>query len=169
MTKRVNSKGLETREDFQQALDDAAAMTVEMRQMEADRDVHIQAVQAEYNDEILDIALKINAKLALAEKYAKAHRNEVLSEKKKSGETPLALFGFRAGNPTLALLNRKWSWEEVVTALQSAGLGRFVVIKRTPDKDAMKAKLSDEELAAVGCRVRQNEAFWMEPKLEKEG
>ncbi|MBN2685085.1 MAG: host-nuclease inhibitor Gam family protein [Pontiellaceae bacterium] len=169
MTKRVKSTGLKTRNEFEAALDDVAAMTVEQRKLEAERDERIQAVQEQFNDDILDIALKVKAKLALAEKYAKAHRNEVLNEKKKSGETPLALFGFRTGNPSLVLLNKKWNWDEVTETLQETGLGKFVVTKRTPDKDAMKAKLSDEELAAVGCRIKQSESFWVEPKLEKEG
>ena len=168
MTKRVKSTGLETLNEFTATLDDVAAMTVERRKLEAERDEKIQAVQESFNDDIQDIALKIKAKLALAEKYAKAHRSDVLSGKKKSGETALALFGFRTSTPSLVLLNRKWSWTEVTATLQESGLGKFIVTKRAPDKDAMKAKLSDEELAAVGCRVSQSESFWMEPKLEKE-
>lgn len=167
MKSRVKSTGFETRGEFDAALDDVAAMLVEQRQLEADRDRRIQAIQEEYNDGILDIALKIKAKLALAEKYAKAHRGELLSGKKKSGETPLALFGFRTSTPSLVLLNRKWSWGQVVETLQLSGLGQFIMTKRSPDKDAMKAKLSDEELAAVGCRISQSESFWVEPKLEE--
>ena len=166
MSKRVKSSGFETRGEFDAALDDVAAMLVEQRQLEAARDERIQAVQEEYNDSILDIALKIKAKLALAEKYAKGRRTEVLDGKKKSGETPLALFGFRTSTPSLVLLNRKWTWDQVVETLQASGLGKFEAVKRAPDKDAMKAKLSDDELAAVGCRIRQSESFWVEPKLE---
>jgi phage host-nuclease inhibitor protein Gam len=166
-TKRVKSAGFETRAEFDQALDDVAAMSVEVRKIEAERDVQLQAIQEAYNDDLMAVKEKIKGLLAQAEKYALSHRNDVLPVGKKSGETSLALFGFRTGLPTLTLLNRKWTWDEVVNALRSAGLERFIVTKSTPDKDAMKAKLNDTELAAVGCRIKQDESFWVEPKLEE--
>ncbi|MDD3276975.1 MAG: host-nuclease inhibitor Gam family protein [Kiritimatiellales bacterium] len=166
-TKRVKSLGFETRSEFDSALDDVAAMSVSLRKMEADRDEELQAVQEAYNDDILDVKEKIKGLLAQAEKYALSHRAELLPVGKKSGETSLALFGFRTGNPTLALLNKKWTWEEVINALKSMSLSEFIVTKQAADKDALKAKLTDSELAAVGCRVAQSESFWVEPKLEE--
>jgi hypothetical protein len=47
-TKRVKSSGFETRREFEQALDDAAAMSVDLRKMEADRDAELQAIQEAY-------------------------------------------------------------------------------------------------------------------------
>lgn len=169
MATRVKSAGFETRGEFEAALDDVVAMTTEQRKMEVDRDAEIQSVQEAYNDDILDIKKKIKGLMAQAEKYALSHRIEVLPAGKKSAETALCIFGFRVGNPTLALLNRKWSWDEVVNALMSAGLDRYIVTKKTPDKDGLKAKLDDNELAAIGCRVKQSEAFWVEPKTEDGG
>ncbi len=166
-TKRVKSLGFETRGEFEAALDDVAAMSVSLRKMEADRDEELQAVQEAYNDDILDVKKKIKGLVAQAEKYALSHRAELLPVGKKGGETSLALFGFRTGNPTLALLNKKWTWDEVVNALRSAKLLDYIVTKSTPDKDALKAKLTDSELAAVGCRIDQEESFWVEPKLEE--
>lgn len=167
MSKRIKSTGFETRNEFDAAMDDIARMTVEMRQLEAERDEKTQEVQEQFNDDIRDIKQKINGLAAQGEKYALAHRTELLPPKKKSGETSLSTFGFRTGQPTLVLLNRKWSWPTIIEALKAQGLERFIVRKETPDKDAMKAHLDDESLAAVGCRVRQTESFWVEPKLEE--
>ncbi|MFA5688599.1 MAG: host-nuclease inhibitor Gam family protein [Kiritimatiellales bacterium] len=163
---RVKSSGFETREEFEQALNDVAAMSVEQRRLEAERDAKLQEIQEAFNDDINDVKTKIKGLLAQAEKYALSHRAEIFQSGKKSGETSLALFGFRSSTPALALLNRKWTWDEVVNALISAGRPEFIVTKSTPDKDAMKARLNDTELAAVGCRVKQDESFWIEPKLE---
>lgn len=165
-TKRVKSTGFETRGEFNQALDDVASMSVELRKMEADRDAELQAVQEAYNDDILDVRKKIKGLVAQAEKYALSHRAELLPPGKKGGETSLALFGFRTGNPALVLLNKKWTWEEVINALKSMSLTEFIVTKQAADKDALKARLNDVELAAIGCRIEQDEAFWVEPKLE---
>lgn len=165
-TKRVKSAGFETRAEFDQALDDVAAMSVEVRKIEAERDAQLQAIQETYNDDLMAVKEKIKGLLAQAEKYALSHRAELFPDGKKSSETSLALFGFRTGNPTLALLNKKWTWEEVINALKSMSLTEFIVTKQAADKDAMKVKLNDTQLAAVGCRVAQAESFWVEPKLE---
>jgi phage host-nuclease inhibitor protein Gam len=165
-TRRVKSSGFETRAEFYQALDDVAAMSVDLRKMEADRDAELQSIQEAYNDDILDVKKKVKGLIAQAEKYALSHRAELLPPGKKGGETSLALFGFRVGNPMLVLLNKKWTWESVINALRSAKLTDYIVTKCAPDKDALKAKLTDSELAAVGCRVDQSESFWVEPKLE---
>lgn len=164
---RIKSTGFETRSEFETALNDVAAMTVELRHMEADRDAEIQATQEAYNDDILEVKAKIKGLVAQAEKYALSHKAEIFPSGKKGGETALARFGFRTGNPTLALLNRKWTWDEVVNALRSMGKESFIVTKHAADKDGMKAHMDDAELAAVGCRVKQDESFWVEPKLEK--
>jgi phage host-nuclease inhibitor protein Gam len=166
MSARVKSSGFETRGEFVQALDDVASMSVELRKLEAERDAKLQEIQEEYNEEILDVKKKVKGLVAQAEKYALSHRAELFPGEWKSGETSLALFGFRTGNPALVLLNKKWSWEEVIRALKSMSLTEFIVTKENADKDAIKARMSDGELAAIGCRIEQDEAFWVEPKLE---
>lgn len=167
MKKRIKSTGFETRNEFDAAMDDIAAMTVELRKLEAERDEKVQAVQEQFNDDIRDVKQKIRGLAAQGEKYALAHRADVLIDGKKSGETSLAVFGFRTGQPTLVTLNRKWTWTTVIEALRSQSLEQFIKTKETPDKDALKAHLADEQLASVGCRVRQTESFWVEPKLEE--
>lgn len=166
-TRRLKTSGFETRAEFEQALNDVAAMSLDVRKMEADRDMEVQEIIEGYNDDILAVKKLVKGQLALAEKYALAHRKEVLGEDKKSGETSLARYGFRTGQPTLVTLNRKWTWETVMEALRSQSLEQFIKTKQTPDKDAMKAHLDEEKLAAVGCRIKQSEAFWVEPKLEE--
>lgn len=165
-TKRVKSTGFESRSEFEAALDDVASMSVELRKLEAERDQKIQEIQESFNDDILDVKKKIKGIVAQAEKFALSHRAELFIDGKKSGETSLSIFGFRVGNPTLALLNKKWSWEEVINALKTMSLTEFIVTKQIPDKDALKIKLTDTELAFVGCRIDQTESFWIEPKLE---
>ena len=55
----------------------------------------------------------------------------------------------------------------MIHALLSQNLTEFIVTKTIPDKDAMKIKLTDTDLASVGCRIDQTESFWIEPKLEE--
>lgn len=63
-------------------------------------------------------------------------------------------------------MNKKWSWEEVLNALKTMSLTEFIVTKESADKDALKAKMDDAQLASIGCRIDQEESFWVEPKLD---
>ena len=40
---------------------------------------------------------------------------------------------------------------------------------RDRDKDKLKAELDDERLAALGLRIEQTEAYWVEPKTDTAG
>jgi hypothetical protein len=105
--------------------------------------------------------------LVRAEKFAAEHRDELLPDKRKTAETTLAFFGFRTGNPTLVLLNRKWTWKKVVEFLKGQTLWqKFLAIKVGVDKDAMKSQLTPEQLATCGCRIEQNETFFVDPKRD---
>ena len=88
----------------------------------------------------------------------------LISTSQKSADTALAFFGFRIGNPTLKLLNRKWSWESVLEAVKRSFPGQFVRLSEAVDKDALKVQLTDEQRAEVGCRIDQVETFFVEAK-----
>jgi len=169
MAKRLKVEAFKTRSEFDAGLDDAAALQLELEELQVQRDQKVQAVLDEYNADIQSLENMIKVKVSQAEKYAKAHKIEILEDGKKSGETPLCRFGFRTGNKTLVLLNREWSWEKVVNALKGTQLAKYIVKKETVDKDGLKAKLSAESLEAIGCKIKQKEDFWVEPKREDGG
>ena len=43
---------------------------------------------------------------------------------------------------------------------------KFVAMKESIDKDAMKARLSEGELFSVGTRIEQKEVFFVDPKRD---
>lgn len=71
---------------------------------------------------------------------------------------------FRLGNPTLKTLNKAWTWDRVLETLESMKLTHFIRVKTEVDKDALKTKANPAQLAAVGCRIDQDETFFVEPK-----
>lgn len=164
MASRIKAKSFTTRAEFDSALDSIAALQVQLRSAEAARDAEIQAVRDEHAEEIDDLKARLDAQAVLAEKYAVDHRAELFPGKLKSAETALANFGFRIGNPTLVLLNRKWSWESVLAAVKEAFPKRYVRVTEAVDKDALKAHLDGSQLAAIGCRIAQAETFYVEAK-----
>jgi phage host-nuclease inhibitor protein Gam len=165
-TTRVKAVAFATRDEFEAACDEIARMEVERRGLEAARDEQVNAVLAKHNPEIQQIKQDIEMLAGKADAYAKEHRDELLPAKRQSGETRLALFGFRWGNKTLALLSNRWTWDGVVASLKAAGMAAFVRTKDEVDKDAVKDQLAESVLAQHGMRVKQCETFWVEPKAD---
>jgi len=155
---------IETRSQFDTTVDHICKLQLDREQLITVRDRLLAEIMEEHNPKIEAIGTEISAKLVLCEKYATTHRDSLFG-KLKSAASSLGLFGFRTGNPKLVLLNRKWKWDDVLSALKSLGKMDFIRTKEEPDKDALK-KLSDEELAAIGLRIDQDEAFFIEPKRE---
>lgn len=165
-TTRVKAVAFATREEFEAACDEIARMEVERRGLEATRDKEMNAVMEQHNPEIQQIKQDIEMLAGKADAYAKEHRDDLLPAKRQSGETKLALFGFRWGNKTLALLSNRWTWDSVCGSLKAAGMAAFVRTKEEVDKDAVKDQLAESVLAQHGMRIKQSETFWVEPKAD---
>jgi len=164
MAPRLKASSFSTRAEFEQSLDEIAGLQVDLRAAEAKRDTELQAVRDHHEPAVIKIQQALKSTIVLAEKYAESHRMELFPSAKKSAETTLANFGFRIGNPTLCLLNRKWSWEGVLNAVKAAFPDRFVRTTQAVDKDGLKQYLTEEQLATVGCRIDQAETFYVEAK-----
>lgn len=156
---------IETRAQFEATIDEICKLQLDREVAVAARDEAIQIVMEKHNPEINNIGETIAAKLVLCEKYATVHRNELYTNGLKSTDSALGTHGFRTGNPTLALLNKKWKWEDVLTALKRLKFNNLIRTKEEPDKDALK-KRDDTFLASVGCRIKQEETFFIEPKRD---
>ena len=163
---RIKPTSFRTYADFTDAIDDVARKRVELTKLKARRDSRIQTVEAEFKDDIERIEGEISELVVLAEKYAVVHRNELFPGEAKTGSSASANFGFRLGNPTLKALNRKWSPEETMKELRRLGMSDFIRVKEELDKNGLKARLNDEQLASVGLRVCQSESFFVEPLAE---
>jgi phage host-nuclease inhibitor protein Gam len=155
---------IDTRAQFDACVDDICRLQLDREAIVTQRDKELARILEHHNPTIERISEDISAKLLLCEKYATSHR-DTLFGKLKSAASALAIFGFRTGNPTLKLLNRKWKWNDVVAALKSTGRYEFVRTKEEPDKDGLK-KLPESDLASVGLRIDQEETFYIEPKRE---
>jgi len=155
-----------TATEFAAVLDTIAQDQLAREQALLDMESEINIVRERYEPVTRTLGDRISSAVLRAEKFATVNR-ESLFGKLKSASTALTLYGFRLGQPTLKLLNKKWSWETVIAALKANDLAQFVVTKETPDKDGMKAQLSDEQLACVGTRIDQVESFFVEPKREE--
>jgi len=168
MTTRIKATGYTHRHEFDVAVDKIATLQVALRILEGKRDKDIQRARDAHAEQIESTSAELKGLAVLAEKYADEHRGEICPPGRKSNESALAVFGFRLGNPTLKTLNKRWTWESVIEAVRSRFAGRFIRTKEELDKDALKAQLTDEQLASVGCRIEQREDFFIEAKEQPE-
>jgi phage host-nuclease inhibitor protein Gam len=157
-----------SRAEFDAMLEQIAIMQLSKEKLELRRDQKLLLIKLDYAEDIGDLTEKMEAAVLRAEKYATTHREELLPGKKKTAETGVAFFGFRTGNPTLVLLNRSWSWKKVLAELEALGglFLEFIVVKKTIDKDLVKARLTPGECAAIGTRIEQHETFFIDPKRD---
>ena len=164
MATRIKAPTLKNRTEFESVINSLASATVDLRKLEARRDEKLQVVREEHDPAIAALKEEIDAMALTVEKYADANRDELMPGKVKSSETALAHYGFRLGNPTLKLLSKSWSWEKVVAELKRRLLSGYVRVTEEADKEALKSKLTPEQLAGVGLRITQSETFFVEPK-----
>lgn len=159
------SATLATRAEFESAVNEICTLQLRREQRVNLRDRLLYEVQGEHNPAIEQISQEIAAKLLLCEKYAVTNR-ETLFGKLKSAAAHLGTYGFRTGNPKLSLLNRKWKWDDVISALKSRGFIQYIRTKEEADKDRIKTDFSDPDLASVGLRIEQDESFYIEPNRD---
>ena len=165
MSKRLKATAsIETRAQFDAEIDACCHLQLDLEKLVVKRDKQLAKIREEHDPEIERITELMKAKVVLCEKFATIHK-ETLFGRAKSAAASLGIYGFRTGNPTLKLLNRKWKWDDVVAAIKAASRLELLRVKTEADKDALK-KLPDDELAKFGCRTEQDEAFFIEPKRD---
>jgi phage host-nuclease inhibitor protein Gam len=97
------------------------------------------------------------------EAFCILHKDEF--EKSRSKDLVHGSVSFRVGNPSVAALNRKYSFKTIIELLKRLGLAKlYLRTKEEIDKEAILAdyaakKISDDKLAAAGIKVDQKESF----------
>lgn len=169
MTKKITTRstGLATLAEFEQCINSIADLTTQRDKAQAKLDKAILSAREQYGQPVETLNNLIAAKLAQAEQFATRNRESLITDGTKSAETGKARWGWRLGNPTLVLLSRKFTWRAVVDKLRDLGMTTYLKLSDPkPDKDKLKAELDDEQLATLGLRIEQTEAFWVEPKTD---
>lgn len=192
---RIKAKAITTREEFTAAVASAADHDLMIRYIVARRDRAIARLQKKFGEKITPHEVERDAQIALAEKYADAHRKELLPDetKKKSVELKTATYGYRTGNRKVGWLY-KVTEENAVASLEGLRLDRFVRTVKEVDKAGLLAASADDKtvtrvvldpvgnevidpatqqpkteavlLSNAGIKITQAETFYVEAKVE---
>jgi phage host-nuclease inhibitor protein Gam len=153
-----------TREQAESLINDIALTVANKRRISADLDEQLLAIKEKYKPQLDECDAVIKANSELVQIWADANPEEFA--KRKSIAFPAGTVGYRTGTPALRLLNKQWSWERVLEAVQRI-LPSFVRTKPEVDKEAILNQRDElqEFLPMVGLKVAQAETFFIEPDL----
>lgn len=162
---RLTRSVVSTRADAEKVLGEIAADTADLNALKAQLDQELTAVRQKFEGRIDGIAKQIEQKSGLLQQWAEASPEEF--GEKKSIDFLHGRLGFRTGNPSLKTLSG-WTFKRVLEVIDRA----FVRTKEELDKEGVlsahaRGELAEKELRSVGLRVVQDEAFFVEPKLEE--
>jgi phage host-nuclease inhibitor protein Gam len=156
-----------TRADAERVLGELAADTAEQTRLQAELDAELVAIRQKYEGQIDTLAKKIEGATGLLQSWAEANTSEFGD--KKSLELLHGRLGFRTGNPKLKTL-AGWTWDRVKETLVRNFSGH-IRTKTEVDKEGLLAahqrhEIDAADLRAVGVKVVQDEAFFIEPKVD---
>lgn len=158
---------LQTRDDAEKSLGEFARLSIERDALAAEMDERIRQVRAEYEERLGDLAADAETEFDLLADWAA--RNPAEFGGKKSLELTHGTLGFRTGTPRAKTV-KGYTWDRVLERLCLKKMQRYIREKVEVAKDLLIADrevLGEQELAAVGVAIVQDEAFFVDPKREE--
>jgi len=170
MSKRIKVTGptIRSRSEAETVLGDIRSATITRNQAMADRERERKAIDDTYGAALERLDREIETRSEQLRGWAEANPSEFNGL--KSLDLTHGVVGWRIGNPTLKTLTG-WSWDRVLEKLESVTDGlRFIRTKEEVDKQALlaeRATFTAEQLRELGVKITQEEAFFVEPKLDE--
>lgn len=155
----------------EELLGELALLKLEERTQKNALDRELTAAREKYETPLATIGKQLEEKTALLETWAAANPGE-FPKNRKSLEMLHGTIGYRTGTPKLTKL-AKWTWDRVLEKVKDLQLSTFVRTKEELNKEAIisavqEARILPEEARQFGVAVVQEEAFFVEPKLEEQ-
>jgi phage host-nuclease inhibitor protein Gam len=169
MSKRIKLQANPlTRAEVESLVADIATFANAKRAITATIDASILEIRKKAEAELTALDTDIKNKSALVQAWAEA--NPEAFGKLKSIKLPFGTIGFRTGTPKLKTLSG-FTFVRVLQRLLELPWGRsYVRVTEEIDRaslieDSRCFALSDSQLREAGCRVVQDESFFIEPDL----
>lgn len=169
MSKRIKLQSNPlTRAEVESHVADIATFANAKRAITATIDASILEIRKKAEAELTALDTDIKNKSALVQSWAEA--NPEAFGKLKSIKFAFGTIGFRTGTPKLKTLSG-FTFVRVLQRLLEVTWGSaFVRVVEEIDREALIAavrqgSLTDSQLREAGCRVAQDESFFIEPDL----
>jgi phage host-nuclease inhibitor protein Gam len=157
-----------TKEELVETVAEIARLTVDANLLRATMDERIVQIRDEFLPRIEAAQAEIKAEVKAAKVWAAANKQEF--GETKSMDLGLAVVGFRTGMPKVSFL-KGWTVEKCIEAILARFPRRgYVRTVEELDKQALIAdrdKLTACDRDNIGVEIEQDEAFFVEVKLEQ--
>lgn len=153
-----------TRDQAEALVAEIADLSIDQREIKNTMDAEILAIKDRHTAELARIGATITERHQIVQSWAQA--NPDAFGKIKSIQFQCGKVGYRTGTPKLTLLNRTWTWDKVLAAVERV-LPAFTRSKAEIDKEAIINQREElaEYLPMIGVKVAQDESFFIEPDL----
>lgn len=146
--------------DVDENLSELSRLQRQVQEHEAIANEQIDRVKAELatnTEPMLDTMKRLGVEI---EEFLAQNKGEF--DENRTRDLNFGRVGFRRS--TAVTLRTRVNWGMVVETLKKKGLYGCVITKESPDKTEL-AKLSDEELATLGCIRKEKDKAWWETNV----
>lgn len=181
--KRIKPQAVTSKAEALAIIDDIARLEIARQAKDAALKEKTLELQETLGFELQQIVERITLLMDRVDGYIAAHQGELFKPGTREGETALATFGVRLGNPTVTKPG-KWTWDELAGEFAGVeGLKTLTRAKVAVDKEAIlkswreatvpgrdeQGELFRRVHADYGIDVVQNDVAWVEPKADAQG
>lgn len=165
---RIKTQAIHSVAEAVEIIDEIARREIAAQKLEIELKRKVQELQDRFGPQIAEIRDGIDGLMARVAPYIEDHGEAMFKPGLREGETALARFGLRLGNPTVGKL-KGWTWEDVIAALRGDREWAYLVrVKEEVAKEMVKVKMTEEEtLKRFGMKITQTESAWVTPKAEE--
>lgn len=164
---KLNAPVIRSRAEMESLVGEIAQLMLTRNKQQTEMDAAITEIRSRYEDTLGQITKDLGEKTEVARAWAEAHPEDFKGL--KSLEMVHGVIGWRTGQPQLKTLTG-WTWDRVLEKLKALGSSwlDYVRVKEEVNKQALlgaRETITPEQLRAIGVRVVQEEAFFVEPKI----
>lgn len=165
---RVTSTAIRDRAHADEILGEVRDCQIRLNQLDVIREDAIKLIDDEQKPERDELNSQIKAHGELLRSWSERNPDEFGTQ--KSLKLTHGVFGFRTGQNSLVTLG-KTAWDKAVEKVRSVLGADFIRNKPEVNKEAIlsafsEGKLEPEKLREAGLRVKKDEVFFIEPKIE---
>jgi phage host-nuclease inhibitor protein Gam len=163
-SKVTESPILKSWDDVDQGLRKIAYINLELEKIETEMQKAINDAKSKANKKAESLQTEKIRLEKDVEDFAVFNKCD-FDKTKRSMELNFAVVGYRKSSALKTL--PKWTWNKVLAKLKEAKRKRFIAIKESVNKTAIReANLSDDEMAVFGVHLEISDDFWYEVKEE---
>jgi phage host-nuclease inhibitor protein Gam len=156
------SRKLANKAECEVAMAELLIATVELEAAEGEQALAVATASAKYESRLDEAKSRAAECWVALQAYYMEHVTEIEAAGGKHLQLANGVMGRRDNPPAVVALNKAWSEEAILAAVESKLGGSYIRTVKQIDKDELKS-LDAAKLKGVGLKLRSGEAFYADP------